>query len=301
MTDEPLDLPELPPYDDRAVRRAMRRGVVRTALAAAAALIAVLMLVVATAITISALRGDRFFTVGYYGTVAAHPEYDFKQEGSCCAAGPLGGLTNLGLAAELRLLARPLGALGYPPAGIATVTQDVDGSLHTSFDDGPTPLRDAMQRGRPDLARTKALLAGLPDATLVSVLVEFAEPVPGERFGAWFDSRVPVEAVPYRGVPVFAVSPYESSPYFPVTWPNADLGELRAWAERMDGSYDEALYEVGLPPSAQIRAVAQAGLVHAFVLPRVPLAVLRDLAADPAVRSVNLLDTATDPEGAYPY
>ncbi|MBV1850088.1 hypothetical protein [Catellatospora tritici] len=301
MTEDPLDLPPVPAFDDRAVRRAMRRGVVRTAAVAAAALLALLLLVCGTSVAVSTLRGDRFFKVAYYGTVSAHPEYRLAQDGSCCAAGPLFGLTNLGLAAELRLRARPLGALNYPAASTATVTQDVDGTLHTSFDDGPTPLRDALRRGRPDRARTQAFLASLPDATVVSALVEFADPVPGTRFGAFFDSRVPVAAVSDRGVPVFAVGPYESSPYNPVTWPNADLGELRAWADGLDDSYDEALAEVGLPPAAQLRMAAEAGLVHAFVLPRVPLPVLRALAADPNVHSVNLLDTATDPGGPFPY
>lgn len=286
---------ELPVIDDRAVRRAMRRGVVRTGLVAALGLTVLALLVVATSAVISTVRGPHFHLVAVNGMVVAHPEYDIWQDGSCCAAGPLLGLTNLGLSSQVRLGLRPLGSLNYPGTSYVIVEQHAGGELRTDLDQVPTPLGDALSRGRPSSASTEEFLRGLPEPTVVSALIEFDQPADEAAAQAFFDREIPVTEIPYRAVTVFAVNPYEQRSTNPVSWRSQDLTELRTWADQLGPGDDEGLAAIGLPPAAELQRIAEAGQIHAFVVPRMPLTLARALLDDPAVRSLQVLDVAFDP------
>lgn len=293
----PLPEPDgqFPTIDDRAVRRAMRRGVLRTGLVAAVGLTVLAMLVVATAAVISTVRGPRFHLIAVNGMVVAHPEYEIWQDGSCCASGPLFGLTNLGLVNQVRLGLRPLGSLDHSGTISVTVEQSAGGDLHTNLDAGPTPLGDALARGRPSTASTAQFLRELPEPTVVSALIELNRPVDEPAFLQFFDRSVPVTAVSYRSVTVFAVDPYGPRSTNPVSWHSPGLDELRAWAGQLGAADDGNLAAIGLPPAAEIQRIAADGEIHAFVVPRMPLALARALLDDPSVRSLNVLDVAFDP------
>src|SRR5690606_31763299 len=171
------------------------------------------------------------------GMVVAHPEYEIWQDGSCCASGPLFGLTNLGLANQVRLGLRPLGSVNYPGTISITVEQNAGGVLRTNLDATPTPLGDALGRGRPGKASTDEFLRALPEPTVLSALVEFNRPVDETAFRAYVDRRLPVTEVPYRGMTVFLVDPYGPRTTNPVSWHSPGLSELRAWADKL-GSAD---------------------------------------------------------------
>lgn len=289
-----VDMIPIPAFDDRVVRRAMLRGVVRTGLVASLCMMLLVLLVGAASVGISAYRGDHFFRVAYGGMVVSHPEYEIKQDGNCCAAGPLFGFTNLGLASEIKLQLRPLGALNYAGAVTITVEQDVFGDLHPGIDASPTPLRNGLQRGRPTKESTEAFLRGLPEPTVVSALIEFDQPVEAAAFTAFFDTYLPSTDISDRRRTIIAVNPYESRSSNLISWPNSNIAELRAWAASLDLSDDRHLDAVGLAPSADIKQVADEGRIYAFVAPRIPLALLRTLLGNTAVRSVNVLDVAFD-------
>jgi hypothetical protein len=292
MTDDLI----LPAFDERIVRRAMVRGVVSTGLFAALALMLMLVLVGVASFAVSGVRGDNFFLVAYQGMIAAHPEYDMKQDGNCCTAGPLFGFTNLGLASELKLEARPWGALNHAGSSTITVEQDAFGDLHTNVDSQGTPLVDGFRRGRPTKEATGAFLADLPEMTIVSALVEFDHPTTPEVFAAFFETAVPVEYLPDRRVPVIVVPPYESRSGYPLGWPNARLEGLREWADQLGGIDEEHLKVVGLPSAAEIQAAALEGRIHAFVIPRMPVSLAKAVLANGSVRSANILDVAFDPD-----
>jgi hypothetical protein len=276
------------------VRRAIWRGVARTGVVAALSLTVLATLVVAVSAVVSSVRGRHFHLVAVNGMVVAHPEYEIQQEGSCCATGPLFGLTNLGLASEVALRVRPLGALNYPGTSIVTISAGLGGHIQADLDGGRTPLGDALGRGRPDSGSTVRFMDGLPESTVVSALVELRQPAQAEALQVFLDTSVPVTEVPNRGLPVLLVDPYEPRSTNPVSWRGPQLDELRAWAAELGQDDEENLRAIGLPSPAQLRRIVDEGQVHAFVVPRMPLALARALLADPAVRSVNILDVAFD-------
>jgi hypothetical protein len=276
---EAIDLPA--PVDDRAIRRAVLRGVARSGLASLAWLLVLVLVLFFVTVGVGLVRGDRFFVVTFNGLRAAHPEYELAQDGSCCARGPLFGLTNLGLASSVTLRVRPLGELDYAPTTTVVVEQDVTGALHADLGRDVTPLRDGLNRGRPGKGSTGEFLDGLPDLTVVSALVEYDRPVAAASF----------RALPGLSAPIFLTDPYASGL---VAWPTLSVDELRDWARRLGPADDDRLDEIGLPPAATIQRAAADGLIHAYVLPRIGVGDIRALLDDPAVRSVNILDVAFD-------
>ncbi|MBB5868253.1 hypothetical protein F4553_001632 [Allocatelliglobosispora scoriae] len=295
MTDEPIPAFHVPAFDERVVRRAMVRGVVRTGLFAALSLMLLLVLVGAASFAVSAVRGDKFFLVAYEGFVVAHPEYEIKQDGSCCATGPFFGFSNLGLASEITLRLQPRGALNYTGSTLITVSQNVVGEIGTTFDAGHSPFLDGVRRGRPTKDATAAFVSGLPTATVVSTLIEFTEPLTPEGFREFFAAAVPY-VVSDRSAPVIVVPPYREGSDNPIGWPTPELRELREWADKLGGIDEEHLRSVGLPPLAVIQEAARDGHIYAFVLPRLPAPLLKGLLDNPAVRSANVLDVAFDPD-----
>jgi hypothetical protein len=277
VTDE-LDV-ELPPaFDERAVRRAVVRGVARSGLASLAWLMVLVLVLWLVTAGVGVARGDHFYVVTYNGMRAAHPEYEMAQDGGCCVQGPLFGLTNLGLASSMTFRVRPAGELDHARSSTVVVSQDVTGDFHANVGNDPTPLGDAWARGRPSKRSTVEFLDGLP-AVVVSALVEFDRPVPAGTIAA------------HRGGAVFVTDPYEAGR---VAWPTPQIQELRDWADQLRPADDGRLDEIGLPPSADIQRAAATGLVHAYVLPRAQLDEIRAMLADPAIRSVNILDVAFD-------
>ncbi|GAA2354331.1 hypothetical protein Cme02nite_47320 [Catellatospora methionotrophica] len=291
---------DIPEFDEWAVRRAMRRavwrGLLRTAAIVTAALTSLMVLVTLVSFGVSGVRGRSFFGFAYYGTRLAHPELEMKQDGNCCAAGPLFGLTNLGLANEMTLRFRPLGALNHVGTTTVVVEGDVSGEIHASIDSSDTPLIGGLARGRPTLSATAAYLQKLPEPMIASALIEFDGPLSVEAYELFFDKYVSVFEVPNRSAPVFLSDPYHEGTGIgvPVSWSSTGFGELREWAAGLSSADDAQLNRIGAPSSDVIKKAADAGMVYAFVVPRMPLSLARTLVATTGVRSVNVLDTAFD-------
>ena len=73
-------------FDERATRRAVRRGVIRTAFAAVVWVVAVSILLTIASWAWQARDGrrDHFGEVAGYGFFAAHPGFRWSGPGSCC-------------------------------------------------------------------------------------------------------------------------------------------------------------------------------------------------------------------------
>src|SRR5690349_8146177 len=119
-------LPELPEVDDAAIRRAVRRGVLRAGLSAAAWLLLAVVLAVVGTGTVTALSTQRFAEVIYDGAVAAHPEYEVSGM-SCCG----GGLT----AATVRLDLRARGDIGGSPQTTGQIRRSFLGDVDVDLGD----------------------------------------------------------------------------------------------------------------------------------------------------------------------
>jgi len=297
MSTDPVDadVPPIPPFNDRAVRWAVARGIIRAgAVATALIFILVMVLVLATAV-LRSVQGNRFSGLAFDSLRAGHPEYTMSQLGSCCTVGPLGGVSNLGLASRLSMLTRPTGALNYPGDGVMTLDQSVSGHVTVDYSQGPTPLGSALQRGRPDRSATVRLLRGLPAPTDVSALVELAQPLDAAGFAAFYAASVPTRDVPDRTATLYFSDPYDDAP---VTWPDLGADGFQRWAAKLRSSDDAMMSAVGLPPVAEVQRDADRGLVYAIIVPRMPLSLAEALANDPEVRSLNVLDVGFDPAGA---
>jgi hypothetical protein len=147
-----------------------------------------------------------------------------------------------------------------------------------------------MLEGRPTKQSTAMFLDGLPGSVAVSALVELAQPTE--------DPWPPVDESEPRGLPrlgpVFFENPYDPIGRNPVSWSSTGAQDMRAWAFQLDTSDDKRLADLQLPPSEQIKAIANEGLAHAYVLELTTPSMLAALLKDPSIRSVRVLDAGFD-------
>ena len=278
---------ELPRFDERTTRRAVWRGIARTALVAAASLF--LGLVLLKVVTGVAQRGgdrdDRFELVVGRGLGVANPDYSVSPSG-CCNT----DLTGMELWLEAvprtaspvasRLELRPrMGLLGnVDPISVAQLPD--------------TPVRQALNGVRPSKEATRRLVADLPRRVLAVLVVELDRSADASAL-ARLRTR---HDLPPFGVPIFLQSPYQPPEQFsgrperPLAWPEPSIENFQAWARALRGGDDETLEWLFLPPADRIREVADEGRVHALVVERASVAQIERFLADPAVRSVRIAD-----------
>jgi hypothetical protein len=297
---------QLPPFNERAARRAIWRGVVRTAITG-------LLLVFAGWVILTLLTGlwqkrgdreERFQSVYGLGFLVAHPDWRGEPSG-CCNT----DLTSI----ELALDVQPQTAEPLSPTTKAWLRLNILGRL--VIDSIPilpeTPIERAISGGPPGKDETRALLDELPQPMRASAVVEPMTPLGADevrdllqRTGSW----------PGSFPPVYLESPYTDPQGFPlgkIGWPNpaiasseawgdshlelADpLTQFKAWAAMLNDGDDLNLDRLGLPPADRIKELAVDPKVHAFILPKVRVEELRALLDDPAVWSVNVADVAFD-------
>ena len=293
--------PEFPAFDERAARRAIRRGVIRTAFAAALclALAAFLVLIVATGWQRRGDRDDRFARVYADAFLVAHPDYD-GERGGCCNS----SLTTI----QLILDVRPRTPAPVRSTHQAWLKLNLLGRI--AIDSIPvlpeTPVGLALLDGPATRGETRALLRRLPTQMLASAVVALAAPVDERglrvllrRHGVF----VPPDPRFARGVAIFLEPPYPDAPpmgedrfwqRWPLAWPRPSVEGFREWALRLDSDDDGNLQRLQLPPAHVIQEVADRGVIYGFVLDRVPLERVAGLLVDPAVRSVTVADVAFD-------
>lgn len=281
-------------FDERATRRAVRRGVIRTAF------VAVVWVVVASILLtiVSGLwqtRGDRrdhFAEVAGYGFFAAHPGFRWTGRGSCCntdlrwsellltldpkVAGPLAQTSELKLRLDLR------GRLRDPP-------------YQTSL---PKTGLDVASFGS-DKASLRKRLDSLPAAVVATAIVELRRPLDVSSVYELL-ARHHITYPDSRGVAVYlqsrnATITGSTSGTFAderVSWPNPAVAGFQSWVKHLHGSDNQVLDGVGLPSVSVLRRIAERPKIYGFVLDRAPPSELIGFLADPRVSMVRVGDVA---------
>ncbi|MBI3648587.1 MAG: hypothetical protein HY240_07565 [Actinobacteria bacterium] len=303
-TPEP-ELPEVPNFDDRAIRRAITRGVFRTALVA---LIWFLLLSLFGQLLSAGLqegfgRRERFLRVAATGFVVAHPEYRFGG-GGCC------NTTLLTMKVDVTL--SPRIPSSDPPEIDVWVAQNALGHLDPASVSVPQTDLGMFAAGGP-LPRSTAerVMAQLPEGMRASAVIAFRQPLDDATVAAFLQRWG--SGVPFVGAGSSLILSWAprgqaiSSPWLqgPVGW-QADnpaqpfsqsviptIDGFRRWVDSLSAADDETLAILGLPPVATLRQLADQGAVG-IVVSDAPVRVLQQMLDDPDVRSIGLGAVAFD-------
>jgi len=298
---------DLSMFDERAARRAIRRGVIRTATTAVALVIVGYWILLALS-SVWQHHGDRdrrFPIVAGLGFLVAHPGYDGYPSGCCNES-----LTSI----ELFLDVAPRTAGELHPTTKAWLRLNLLGRVvRDSIPNLPaTPIDFVLKTTlRPSKAQTRSIIDDLPRRMVATAVVELTQPAGASAF----DQLVRRDGAPPRP-PVFFEPLYDSGRLFasrdsgePLTWPTprtaggpgwggkrlpeADsVTQFKQWARMLHDGDDGNLGRLGLPSSEQIKRVASQGRIYGFILQQTSLKTLQRLLADPNIRSVNIADVA---------
>lgn len=304
---------DLPTFDERAAQRAIRRGVIRTAVSALGILIVGYYALYAGAYVLQSHgdRKQRFPIVAGLGFLVAHPGYKGYPSG-CCNE----DLTSI----ELFLDVAPRTASQLTPTTRAWLRLNILGRLVIdSIPTLPVTPVDFGLKGqvRPDKAQTRTVLGDLPRGMVATAIIEETKPTTASAFKRLLrrDGVARQPGVGFTYPPVILEPLYDFSrlagqlSYEPFVWPDTETAGLpgwggkhlpradpvtqfKRWATMLRQSDDRNLGRLGLPSSQQIKTVASQAEIHGFILEKASLKTLRLLLADPAVRSVKIVDVA---------
>lgn len=297
---------DLPDFDPKATRKAVRRGLVKTASLVLAGLLALTLVLVVAPILVqkSGGRADRIHDV--YGTAFKmyNPSYRIVL-GECCDTTPW--------SASLPLTASQLRAYGgfYGKAEVPyEITTNLFGGLrHLPLGNAAnTAVATALSRvgheSPIDKDEARKILAELPKGMRVLALVEFNRPATAEQlvaFGKTYQScpeKIVYEARP-GSVPItFASGTWDRTPVTGTSgWcyenPPETLAEFRSWDKILQDSDAADLRAFDLTLD-RVRKAAKDGLAYAYLDEGVPVERLRKLLEDPQVRAVGLIDATFD-------
>jgi hypothetical protein len=287
---------DIPPYNPRLVRRATRRGLVRSAFRVIVILLLGSLVLQVMGGLWGQVRGRKahFQTVAEGAFMAAHPELSFGG-GSCCMIG-----LRLNEATKLDWSVRTADDT-FGVTGSTTVHNNAWGDTSISNNAlgntrGIAPLKRAMNGLRPEKAATRRLLAQLPGPVLTMAIIELNAPAAPDDFNRRYSTPTS---------PIFGAV-YLTDPYHPqqaqVTWPTANLSgantggavgrSFAQWTAQLHNTDDHNLRMFGLPDAHTLQELGRAPRVYAFVVQdQTPDQITRYL-DDPAVRSVNIVDVA---------
>jgi hypothetical protein len=223
--------------------------------------------------------------VSVYGAQVGRPGYQIRA-GECCSE-------DLGLTNSQAFDLRALGSFSHPAPLTAHVRQNLTGTLAADLPprDG-TPVGDALTRDRPSKDGTRTFLTGLPPSASVSAVVELTQPLTHDKYLDFMPDGMRL------GDGVILTDPYAGSAL--VSWPNPDIAAYGRWVRLLTPDDDEALGTLGAPSVADLRAAARDPRVHAFVIDSATVGQVRDLLADPQVRSINVADVGFDGARQFP-
>jgi hypothetical protein len=304
---------DLSAFDERAARRAIRRGVIRTATTAVAIVIIVYWVLLGLS-NLWQYHGDReqrFPIVAGLGFLVAHPGYE-GSGGGCCNT----SLTSI----ELFLDVTPRTASELSPTTKAWLRLNLLGRVvRDSIPTLPaTPIDFALRTTlRPGKAQTRRVIDDLPRRMVATAVIELTRPGGASALEELLrrDRTLP-EPSRFGFPPVFFEPLYDPDRLFgsrisgePLTWPSPttaaapgwgaqhlpetdSVTQFKRWARMLGDGDDRNLGRVGLPSSEQIKQVASRAKIYGFLLEKTSLESLRRLLADPEVRSVSLADVA---------
>ncbi|MDX6413004.1 MAG: hypothetical protein QOH23_414 [Gaiellaceae bacterium] len=281
-------------FDERATRRAVRRGVIRTAFVAVVWVVAAsIFLTIASGLWQS--RGDRrdhFAEVAGYGFFAAHPGFRWTGRGSCCntdlrwsellltldpkVASPIAQTSELKLRLDLR------GRLRDPPYQVSL----------------PKTGLDAVSSS-PDKASLRKRLDALPASVVATAIVELRRPLDVSTVYELL-ARHQITYPDSGGVAVYLQSMNATIVRGPsgtfaderVSWPNPAVAGFQSWVKHLHGSDNNVLDGVGLPSVSVLRHIAERPKIYGFVLDHAPPRRLIQFLADPRVSMVRVGDAA---------
>ena len=309
MTED--DLLPMPDFDPKATRRAVRRGLTRTAIIVLAALV-VLVLVATVGSSMIQQRGDRETRMtDVLGTAFKiyNPAYDIQVQDR-------GATTPLSM--SFTVSARPMRAIGGFVAGYGgaehVVTQDFFGHVGRLplGNDAKTTLSRALANvstGNQPKKDTRKVLARLPEDLNALSVIEFARPLTTQELGA-FTARYKssAEKVVYerrpRSIPITwggmtfwdrAPMPEDDHVIEPDEAIKLDLASFRRWVGILKDYDDDNLHDFDLS-LARLRKAANDGLAYAYVDIEAKIGDLRKIIEDPLVQTVRVADTTYDLE-----
>lgn len=261
------------------VRRAVRIGVLRTGFAAACWLLLAAVLASAAWLVAGAVRSEPVATIILDGLQVAHPEYEISE----------GLYINFG-STTMELKIQPRGVIGGGELSLGSVEQPVIGDFTVQLGQPEaTPIRQALIRAPQPKSATAKYLDSLPASVSASAVVAFTRPLESAAFDS-FTSGADGQ-VGYHSA-VFLTDPYTDQAL--ISWPTPEVAEYVRWAKALNAGDDDILHQLDLPSSAQLRAVADAPRIRAFVLSQASIPELRKLLADPLIASVNVADVGFD-------
>ncbi|MGI5154598.1 hypothetical protein [Microbispora sp. CA-102843] len=312
MTDDDL-LPPMPDFDPKATRRAVRRGVARTAITVLAALL-VLVLAATVGSSVVQRRGDREQRMtDVLGTALKiyNPGYDIEVRDR-------GATTPLSM--SFTVAARPMRAVGGFVEGYGgaehVVTQDFFGRV------GRLPLGNYANTnlsralinvgtGNQPKEDSRKVLARLPEGLNALAVVEFAKPLTTDELVAFtarhksYAEKVVFERRP-RSIPITWGGPTmwdrapmpgggEDHAIEPDETIKLDLANFRRWVGILEDHDDDNLHDFDLS-LARLRKAANDGLAYAYVDSLATIGELRKIIEDPLVQTVRVADVTYDLE-----
>ncbi|MEU7689003.1 hypothetical protein OHB01_04745 [Microbispora hainanensis] len=305
MTDDAL-LPPMPDFDPRATRRAVRRGVARTAITVLAGLL-VSVLAATVGSGMIQRRGDREQRMtDVLGTAFKiyNPSYDIEVRN-------WGATTPLSM--SFTVAARPVRAVGGFVEGYGgaehVVTQDFFGHvgrLPLGASAGTTLNLALMNVGTGNQPKedSRKVLARLPEGLNALAVVEFATPLTIDELTSFtgryksyadkvvFERRPRSIPITWGGTTTWDRAPMPGEDDEPL---KSDLANFRRWVGILKDYDDDNLRDFDLS-LARLRKAVNDGLAYAYVDSLVTIGELRKIIEDPLVRTVRVADVAYDLE-----
>ncbi|GAA4969971.1 hypothetical protein HD597_008855 [Nonomuraea thailandensis] len=298
MTD---DFPEMPDFDPKLTRKAVRRGLVRTTTNVLAVLLA-LALVATIGSSLVQQRGDRERRMtDVLGTAFKlyNPAYSVAVS-DCCETTPL--------SMSFQVTASPLRPVGgsWPAAGETyTISQDFFGRVGRLplGSTAGTRLSVSLFNVGGALApkeEVRKVLARLPDGLNALSVVEFAAPLKDAELKAFLEqNKTCADKVVYeRRTSSLPITWGE------ITWDGGEFSEgkhgcgvgldnFRTWVGLLREHDDANLRSFDLTLD-RLRKAARDGLAYAYVDELSSVERLRELIEDPRVRTIRLADATFD-------
>ncbi|MDF2710110.1 MAG: hypothetical protein K0R62_5762 [Nonomuraea muscovyensis] len=295
---------EMPDFDPKVTRRAVRRGVFRTASVVLAVLLTLLL--AAGGLSLVQKRGERDQRMtDVLGTAFSiyNPAYEVQVE-SCCDLTPV----SMGFTVTASQI-RAVGGFTGTGGSTHTITQNFFGRV------GRLPLGNyagtTLSRNLADVGTDlqpkediRKVLARLPEGLSALAVIEFAEPAPPDRLIAFTrDFELCPQKVVYErrpgsnpitwGMTTWAWAPRPEGETTCADQLKNDLAGFRGWLGLLRDHDDANLRHFDLS-LARLRKAANDGLAYAVVENLVSVKELRKVIEDPRVRTVRLADVAFD-------
>jgi hypothetical protein len=310
---EAPELPDLPAFDQHAMRRAVRRGVMRTAFVGAVWIVlsSIVLSVCGQAALVGLGRRDHLQHVVAVGWQVAHPDFIIGMSSD------RNGIVHTTSTYD----AQPLVAQSVPNSKLS-FTESLFGGLSRSYPEPATPASGLLSYfeddQRTDWKTTeRTMLHQLPQPVRVSAIVQFAHPLSYPdvlAFATRYSEEVRVQDAPLLlnsagdisthtedSHPLTGICSWSWTYDFRLTHAafNRDdpISGFRSWVHSLHDSDRGALAQVGVSLT-KLRDVAREGLVHGFIVDSTTTDVLLKMLNDPSVAAVHPYDVAFALEGS---